>query len=252
VNLVDQTVAWLTNPAHWSGANGIPIRLLEHLLLSGSAFAIAVAIALPIGLAVGHTGRGASVAVNLANLGRAVPTLATIGIVAPLTQAFDPALGFTVYPTLIGLIVLALPPVLVNAYSGIAGVDSDLIEAARGMGMRERQILTGVEVPLSLPVILAGLRLAAVTIVSTANLGAIFGFGGLGRYLVDGIAQNDFGQLFGGVVLAAGLTLLTEGGFALLQRAAESPGLRRPAADENRQPDALPPGPGAPAVTPPA
>ena len=226
MNLVDQTIAWLTNPAHWSGGNGIPVRLLEHLELSGTAFVIALAIALPIGLAVGHTGRGATAAVNLANLGRAVPSLATIGIVAPLTQAIDPALGFTFYPTLIGLVVLALPPILVNAYAGVAGVDHDLIEAARGMGMRERQILFGVEVPISLAVILAGMRLAAVTIVATANLGAIFGYGGLGRYLVDGIAQQDDGHLFGGVVLAAGLTLLTEGVFALLQRAVESPGLR--------------------------
>jgi osmoprotectant transport system permease protein len=161
-----------------------------------------------------------------------VPSLATIGIVAPITQAFDPQLGFTFYPTLIGLIVLALPPVLVNAYAGVAGVDRDLVEAARGMGMREGQILRSVEIPLSLPVILAGMRLAAVTIVATANLGAIFGYGGLGRYLVDGVAQHDDGQLFGGVVLAAGLTLLTEGLFAVLQRVAESPGLRRAATGE--------------------
>ena len=243
MNIIGETIAWLTNPAHWTGPNGIPTRLLEHLLLSGAAFAIAMAIALPIGLAVGHTGRGASFAINLANLGRAIPTLATIGIVAPLTQALDPALGFTVYPTLIGLVVLALPPVLVNAYSGVAGVDRDLIEAARGMGMRERQILASIEVPISLPVILAGLRLAAVAIVATATLGAIFGFGGLGRYLVDGIAQNDDGQLFGGVVLAAGLTLLTEAGFALLQRGAESPGLRR-ATPEAAPRDGAPTAPG--------
>ncbi len=231
MNLVDETIAWLTDPAHWSGTNGIPLRLFEHLLLSGSAFAIAVLIALPVGLAVGHTGRGANLAINLTNLGRAVPSLAVIGIVAPFTQALDPGLGFTVYPTLIGLVVLALPAVLVNAYAGVAGVDRDLIEAARGMGMRERQILWGIEIPIALPVLLAGLRLAAVTIVATANLGAIFGFGGLGRYLVDGIAQNDDGQLFGGVVLAAGLTLVTEGAFVLLQRLGESPGLRRAATD---------------------
>jgi osmoprotectant transport system permease protein len=227
VSLVDQTIAWLTNPLHWSGPNGIPIRLLEHLEISAAAFVIAVAIALPIGLAVGHTGRGATVAVNLANLGRAVPSLAVIGLVVPFTQAIDPGLGFTFYPTLIGLVVLVLPPILVNAYAGVAGVDRDLIEAALGMGMRERQILGSIEIPISLPVIMAGLRLAAVTIVATANLGAIFAYGGLGRYLVDGIAQNDDGQLFGGVVLAAGLTLITEAVFALLQRIGESPGIRR-------------------------
>jgi osmoprotectant transport system permease protein len=229
MNLVEQTLAWLTSAANWSGPNGIPLRLFEHLLLSGVAFAAAVAIALPLGLAVGHTGRGAGLAVNLTNLGRAVPSLAIIGLVAPFTQALDPALGFTVYPTLVGLVILALPPILVNAYAGVAGVDRDLIEAARGMGMRDGQILFGVEIPLALPVILGGLRLAAVTIVATANLGAIFGFGGLGRYLIDGIATQDDGQLFGGVVLAAALTLLTEAGFVLLQRVLESPGPRRAA-----------------------
>jgi osmoprotectant transport system permease protein len=146
--------------------------------------------------------------------------------VAPITQAIDPALGFTFYPTLIALVILALPPILVNAYAGVSGVDRDLVEASRGMGMRERQILTGTEIPIALPVILGGLRLAAVTLVATANLWAIFGGGGLGRYLIDGIAQNDDGQLFGGVVLAAGLTLLTEAIFVLVQRTAESPGLR--------------------------
>lgn len=226
MSLVDQTIAWLTDPAHWAGPNGVPTRMLEHLWISGAALALAIVIALPIGLAVGHTGRGATVAVNLANLGRAVPSLATIGIVLPFTQALDPALGFTFYPTLVALVILALPPILVNAYAGVAGVDRDLVEAARGMGMDERQILAQTEILIALPVILAGLRLGAVTIVATATLGAIFGYGGLGRYLIDGIAQNDDGQLFAGVVLAAGLTLVIEGGFARLQRRAESPGPR--------------------------
>jgi osmoprotectant transport system permease protein len=228
-----ETLAWLTDPANWSGPDGIPIRLLEHLWLSGTAFLIAIAVALPVGLAVGHTGRGARLAINAANLGRAIPTLAVIGIVVPITQALDPQLGFTFYPTLIGLVILALPPVLVNAYAGVSGVDRDLVEAARGMGMRERQILTGIEIPLAIPVVLSGLRLAAVTIVATATLGAIFGYGGLGRYLIDGIAQNDDGMLFGGVVLAAGLTLLTEACFAVGQRRVESPGLRRAAGAES-------------------
>ena len=210
MTIVSETIAWLTDPAHYVGPDGIPIRLLQHVFLSGVAFLVAAMIALPVGLAVGHSGRGAGLAVNLANVGRAIPTLAVIGIMVPITQALDPRLGFTFYPTLIGLVVLALPPILVNTYAGIGGVDRDLVEAARGMGMREGQILRGVEIPLALPVILAGLRLASVTIVATATLGAIFGYGGLGRYLVDGIAQNNDGKLFAGVVLAAGITLITE------------------------------------------
>ena len=158
--------------------------------------------------------------------GRAIPSLAAIGIIAPITQAFDPELGFKVYPTLFAMILLAVPPILVNAYAGVAGVDRELVEAARGMGFRERQILARIEVPIALPVIAAGLRSATVQVIATATLGALFGFGGLGRYLVDGVAQNDDGQIFGGVFLVAALALLAEGGFALLQRALTSPGLR--------------------------
>lgn len=226
MNLVSDTIAWLTDPLHWDGPNGIPARLLEHMGISLVALLIAVAIALPLGLFVGHTGRGANLAVNLANLGRAIPSLALIGIAVPITQMVDPDLGFRVYPTLFALIVLALPPILVNSYVGIAEVDRDLVEAARGMGMRERQLLTLLEIPIALPVVLAGIRLAAVTVVATATLGAYFGYGGLGRYLVDGIAQNDNGQIFGGVVLVAGLALLTEFGFGLVLRRFQSPGLR--------------------------
>jgi osmoprotectant transport system permease protein len=226
VNLLEQTVAWLTDPVHWAGPNGIPIRLLEHLALAGSALILAIAIALPVGLWVGHTGKGATFAINVANLGRALPSLAVIGIVLPLTAAVDPQIGFKIVPTLIAMVVLGIPPILVNTHAGIAGVDRDLVEAARGMGLRERQILTGVELPVAVPVIAGGIRSAAVQIVATTTLGAIFGFGGLGRYLVDGIAQNDDGQIFGGVALVAGLSLLTEAVFAIVQRRLTSPGLR--------------------------
>jgi osmoprotectant transport system permease protein len=220
-------ISWLLDPTHWSGPNGIPIRLLEQVEISGISLLIAAAIALPIGVWIGHTGRGATLAVNIANIGRGIPSLAAIGIVLPITQAFDPDLGFRVYPTLFAMIILALPPILVNAYAGVDGVDRDLVEAARGMGFRERQIVLHVEVPVALPVIVGGLRSASVQVIATATLGAIFGFGGLGRYLVDGVAQNDDGQLFGGVFLVAVLALAAEGGFALLQRALTSPGLRR-------------------------
>lgn len=226
MNIVEQTIAWLTDPVHWAGPNGIPIRLLEHLAMAGSALLLAMAIALPVGLWIGHTGKAATFAINLANLGRALPSLAVIGIILPLTAAIDPQIGFKIVPTLIAMIVLGIPPILVNTHAGIAGVDRELVEAARGMGLRERQILSGVELPVAIPVIAGGIRSAAVQIVATTTLGAIFGFGGLGRYLVDGIAQNDDGQIFGGVALVAGLSLLTEAVFALVQRRLTSPGLR--------------------------
>lgn len=228
MNLIEQTAAWLSDSANWSGAAGIPTRLVEHLVVSMAALALTVAIALPIGLLVGHTRRGAGAAVNLANIGRALPTLAVITIVLPVTAAIDPQLGFKVYPTVIALIVLAIPPILVNTYVGISGVDSELIEAARGMGLRERQILRGVEIPVALPVLAGGIRSAASQIVATATLGAIFGGVGLGRYLVEGIAQNDNGKIFGGVALVAVLSLATEGVFAIVQRRVTSPGLTQP------------------------
>ena len=228
MNLIQQTIAWLTDPVNWSGASGIPIRLVEHLVVSMAALALTVAIALPIGLLVGHTKRGASLAVNLANLGRALPTLAVITIVLPVTAAIDPQLGFKFYPTMIALIVLGIPPILVNTYVGVSGVDADLVEAARGMGMREGQVLRRVEIPVALPVIAGGIRSAATQIVATATLGAIFGGVGLGRYLVEGIAQNDNGKIFGGVTLVALLCIATEVFFAIVQRRLTSPGLAQP------------------------
>jgi osmoprotectant transport system permease protein len=225
VNLVTATVAWLTNPAQWDGQFGIPNRLLEHVLIATISLAIALLIALPAGLAIGHTGRGAGLAAGLANLGRSLPSLAVIAIAIPVTVLVDPVLGGAFLPTVVAMVVLAVPPILVNAYTGIAEVDRDLVEAGRGLGMRERQILAGIELPVALPVVLGGIRSAAVQIVATATLGAIFGWGGLGRFLVDGIAQKDDGQVFGGVVLVGGLAIATEFAIGLLQRLARSPGL---------------------------
>jgi osmoprotectant transport system permease protein len=218
VTLLDNTVAWLTAPAHWSGPDGIPLRLAEHIGISALSMLIAIAIALPAGLYIGHTRRGVSLAVGLANIGRAVPSLALIGLIVPITQAFDPGLGFFLYPTLFAMSILAIPPILLNAFAGVSEVDAELVEAARGMGFTETQILGRVEIPLAFPVILGGIRSAAVQVVATTTLGAIFGLGGLGRFIVDGIAQNDDGQLFGGVVLVALIAVLVEGSLALAQQ----------------------------------
>jgi osmoprotectant transport system permease protein len=218
--VIEALASWLTDPANWTGPAGIPTRVAEHLALSGASLVIALLIALPVGIWIGHTGRLTTLAVNLANLGRALPSLAVIGIVLPFTAALDPQLGFKVYPTLIAMVVLAVPPILVNAQAGIAGVNRELVEASRAMGMRERQIVARIELPLALPAILAGVRSAAVQIVATATLGAIFGSGGLGRYLVEGIAQGEPGapMIFGGVVLVAALALAVEGSFVVLER----------------------------------
>jgi osmoprotectant transport system permease protein len=226
MNLITVTAEWLTDPAQWTGPGAIPQRLVEHVGLSALSLIIAIAIALPAGLAIGHTRRGSALAANLANLGRAIPSLAVIGIVLPFTAAIDPQLGFKLYPTLVAMIILAIPPILVNAEAGVASVDADLVESSRAMGMGEGLVLAAVEIPVALPVILAGIRSGATQIVATMTLGAIFGSGGLGRFLVEGIAQNDDGKIFGGVVLVAALALATEAAFALLQTALTSPGLR--------------------------
>jgi osmoprotectant transport system permease protein len=218
VTFIDETVAWLTNPVNWDGPNGIPARLSEHIEMSVVVMLIAMAIALPAGLSIGHRRRGAALAVGLATIGRAIPTFAMMGIIAPFTQAIDPGNGFGLYPTLLAMIILAIPPILVNTYAGVSEVDRDLVEAARGMGFRGGQILRDIEIPLALPVIVGGVRSAAVQVIATTTLGAIFGIGGLGRFIVDGIAQNDDGMLFGGVVLVAGLAMLSELLLSRIQR----------------------------------
>jgi osmoprotectant transport system permease protein len=225
MDLVAETARWLADPAHWQGPDGIPLRLEEHLALSAVSLLLAAAVAMPLGLWIGHTGRFSWLIVSSANAWRALPSFAVIGLLVPFTTAIDPNLGFTLYPTVVAMIVLAGPPILVNSYQGVAGVDRDLVEAARGMGMSERQILTRLEMPVALPVLATGIRSAAVQVIATATLGATFGFGGLGRYIVLGDANKNNGELFGGVVLVAALALTTLGVFVLIERRLASPGL---------------------------
>jgi osmoprotectant transport system permease protein len=227
MGLIQAAAEWLANPVNWNGPNGIPARLSEHLALCGVSLVAAAAVALPLGLWIGHTGRFSWWVVGSANAWRALPSFAVIGLLVPFTTVIDPSLGFTLYPTLMAMIVLAGPPILVNAYQGVAGVDADLVDAARAMGMRERQILFGVEIPMALPVLATGIRSAAVQVIATATLGATFGFGGLGRYILLGDANQDNGELFGGVFLVAALALTTFGLFTLLERLLVSRGLAR-------------------------
>lgn len=226
MKLIDELGAWLSDPAHWTGPDGMLLRIGEHLALSAGTLVIAVAIGLPIGLAIGHTGRAAGVTINVANIGRAIPTLAIMGIVLTITAGWWQPYGFFLVPTVAALTALAIPPVVTNTYAGLREVDADAIEAGRGMGMRELQLLWQVEVPLALPSILAGLRISAVQVVATATLAAVLGAGGLGRLIIDGIAQHDDAQLFMGALLVAILSILTELGFAAAGRLAISRGLR--------------------------
>jgi osmoprotectant transport system permease protein len=217
---VARLIAWLTDPANWQGPNGVPIRLFEHLQLTAIALVIAGLIALPIGLILGHTGRGGFLAVSAANLGRAIPSYALLLI-------FFPIFGFGLEAPVLALVLLSLPPILTNTFVGMREVDRDMVEAARAMGMTARQLLAGIELPAALPVILTGVRTAAVQAVATATLAALIAGGGLGRYIVDGFALRVQGQgrLLAGALLVALLALATERFFTFLQGRLVSPGL---------------------------
>ncbi|MBV8720119.1 MAG: ABC transporter permease subunit [Chloroflexi bacterium] len=217
-------VAWLTDLQHYSGSDGIPNRVLEHIVISAVTTAAAVALALPFGILAGHTRRGGFVAVNIANLGRAMPSLALLALMFPLALSLK--LGFGFWPTFLALVPLGIPPVLTNSYVAVREVDPDIVEAARGMGLREQQVLRQVELPIAAPLIIAGVRNAAVAIVATATLGALVAGGGLGRYIVDGIARQDYPRVFVGALLVALLSISVEIAFGIFERLSVSAGLR--------------------------
>ncbi|MCS0634871.1 ABC transporter permease [Streptomyces sp. LP05-1] len=208
---------WLTSAAHWSGGDGVAHRLAEHLYLTGVCLALSCAVALPVALVLGHLGRGGALAVNLANAGRAVPTFAVLVLLL-----LSPIGGWGSWPTVIALVLFAVPPLLTNGYTGMRGVDRDVVRAARGMGMTGRQLLLRVELPLALPLVLTGVRIAAVQLVATATVAALAGGGGLGRIITAGFNTASTPQVIAGAFLVAGLALLVEGAFALVQRFASA------------------------------
>ena len=213
-------VRWFSDGEHWSGSDGIPIRVLEHVQISALAVLLAIAIAVPVGLTIGHVRRGEFITVTVANLGRAIPSFAILSIVFQLMLTYFQDLAFGFWPTVVALVALSIPPILTNTYVGVQGVDVDTIEAARGMGMTGGQVLRKLEVPLAVPLMVAGIRTAAVQVVATATLAALIAGGGLGRYIIDGFAQGDTPQVLAGAVLVALLAILTEIGFALVERGA--------------------------------
>ena len=227
MDLAAGALGWLVDPAHWQGPDGIPTRIVEHLVISAASVVVAILIALPIGLWIGHTGRFAFLAVNIANIGRAIPSYGAMAMIWPISLAVSPEYGLNLIPTFGAMTLLAIPPIMVNAYAGIREVDRDLVEAGRGMGMRERQILGRIELPIALPVAVGGIRTAAGQVVAPTTLGAVRGRGGLGRYFIDGIARRDFERLWAGVLLVAALAILTEFALALVQRRLTGPGLRQ-------------------------
>ena len=217
-NQISLAAAWLTEADHWEGDDGIPNRLAEHLTYSGLALLFAALAGLGLGLLVGHTGRGAFAVASLANLARAIPTFGLVVLVVTLV-------GIRVTPVVVALVALAVPPILVNTFEGVRGVDPDARDAARGMGMTGWEVLWRVEVPMALPLVLLGLRTAAIQVVATATVAAYPGLGGLGRYIVDGLSRQDYGMVIGGSVLVVAMALLVQVVFTALRRLIVSPGL---------------------------
>jgi osmoprotectant transport system permease protein len=207
---------FLTTSDNWWGQRGIVVRVWDHIRLSGFSVLAAAVLALPPAIWLGHIKRGGVVAVWVVNIGRAVPSFALIVLIFPIALRYGFGLGF--WPTAFALVLLAIPPIFTNAYTGIRDVDAGTIEAARGMGMRGGDVVRSVEIPAALPLIATGLRVSAVQVVATATLGAYVGYGGLGAFIVEGFATQNDGKLLAGAVLVALLSLVVELVFGFGQR----------------------------------
>ncbi|MFJ3668916.1 ABC transporter permease [Streptomyces sp. NPDC090106] len=220
MNLFHFINAFFGDGAHWSGYDGIPTRLAEHLGYTLEALALAALIGLPVGLVTGHYGRGGNALSLLATAGRALPTF---GLLVMMTLLY----GFGLVNVMVPLVVLAVPPILVTTYEAMRSVDPSPVDAARGMGMGEAHVLFQVELPAALPLILSGLRSGAIQVVSTATIAAYVGLGGLGRYIIDGLYQRDYEKVVGGATLVAAMALATLAVFWLAARLTVSAGVRR-------------------------
>ncbi|MEV7992518.1 ABC transporter permease [Streptomyces sp. NPDC086077] len=215
MNTLTETWDWLTDPAHWSGADGIWQRLLQHLVLTVVCLIVSCLIALPVAVVLGHLGKGGVLAVNISNVGRAVPTFAVLVLLL-----LTPVGAWSEGPTVVALVLFAVPPLLTNAYVGMREVDRSTVQAARGMGMTGRQVMLQVEVPLASPMILNGMRVAAVQLVATATIAALAGGGGLGRIITAGFNLASTPMVVGGAVLVAVFALIVEGLFEIAERLA--------------------------------
>ena len=210
--------AFLSDPVNWSGSYGIPHRVLEHAEYTALALVIALFIAVPIGLYIGHTGRGAFLAINIGNAARAIPTVGLLTIIVLLV-------GIGLTSVLVALVVIAIPPLLTSTDAGVRAVDRGAVDAARGMGMREREVLAKVELPLALPLMIAGMRSAGLQVVATATIAAYVALGGLGRFVIDGLAVRDYNQLLAGAVLVAVMAIVLDLVLVAAERLVVSPGV---------------------------
>ena len=227
--MIGDLLAWFQDPANLQGEEGVLNRLVEHALLTVTATLVAALIGLPIALWLGHVGRGGVLAVNVSNVGRAVPTFAVLLLlsIGPLGTADLGPYGRAGLATLVALVLFALPPIITNAYVGMREVDRDTVEAARGMGIQAGQLLRRVELPLALPLVIAGLRLAVVQVWATATIAALVAGPGLGRIITLGFRRLDTVQVVAGALVVAVIALLLEGALAGTQWLADPVGRAR-------------------------
>ena len=211
MNFFAEAFAFIGDGSSWAGPNGIPTRLGEHLWYSVVAVALASIVAVPVGFAIGHTGRGRAIAVAVSGGARALPTFGVITLIAG-------AVGIGLTAPMISFVVLAIPSVLAGAYAGFEAVDRSTVDAARAVGMTEWQIVTRVEVPLGLPLLIGGIRSAVLQVVATATLATIVGSGGLGSYIITGLRANDYGTMLAGSILVIVLAVALEVVFSVVQR----------------------------------
>lgn len=211
MNFFLEAIAFILDPAHYGGVNGIDTRILEHLVISLEVLLVSAAIAVPVGYLVGHTGRGRTITVALSGAVRALPTLGLMIIIAL-------AVGIGLEAPFIAFVVLAVPPVLAGAYSGFESIDRRTVDAARAVGMTEWQIVAKVEVPLGLPLLIGGIRSASLQVIATVTLADYVGAGGLGHFLFLGLKTNDYPQMLAGSIVVILLALVSEIVFGVLQR----------------------------------
>jgi osmoprotectant transport system permease protein len=237
--VIGDIVSWLTTASHWSGPDGIWARVAEHLVYALAALLIAAVLAIPIGSWIGHTGKGAGLVAGSANALRALPTLGLLILLAlwfldhlPVSIALQTA-------AIVVLVLLAIPPLLTATYSGIAAVDPGTRSAAAGIGMTGRQVLLKVELPIAMPLLFSGLRSAYLQVVATATITAEVSLGGLGRYVLDGLAQQDYVKMASGAILVAVLAVIGDRVIAMIGYLTTSPGITGRGSRRRRPPSVV-------------
>ena len=211
MNLFADAIAFLLDPANFGGEKGIFPRIGDHLFYTGVSMLIAMLVGIPLGLLIGHSGKGRTFIIGLSSAARALPTLGLLFFIILYT-------GLGVGPLVAVLVILAVPPLLAGTYSGLESVNRQTIDSARAVGMTEWQILTKVEIPLALPLIFGGIRSATLQVIATATIAGYVGLTGLGRFLIEGLALHNYTLALAGAILVTVLALLVEGGLALIQK----------------------------------